>query len=207
MYYILLEDKYKGKQEDIGCIMSKFSKELYETAGLSLGIYLGPTHQEIESYVKQQNFEIVLEEILWMNMNQEEKINKFSDYLINIESEQNELIVIDSYFFPPNYNEDYLEMILKIVEKSKARIVKVITSNRRNRSLESIFIGRIRGLGMNLDIKYSEKFHDRFWITDQYKGFITGTSLNGVGRKISSINYLEREDIEALFEEIINLVQ
>ncbi|WP_025678830.1 hypothetical protein [Paenibacillus massiliensis] len=207
MYYILLKDKYKGKEEDIECIMSKFSKELYETSGLSLGLYLGPTHQEIDSYFKHQNLEIALEEILWINMNQEEKINKFSDYLMNIESEQNELIVIDPYFFPSNYNEGYLEMIIKIIEKSKARTVKVITSNRRNRSLESTFIRSIRSLGMNLDIKYSEKFHDRFWITDQYKGFITGTSLNGVGRKISSINYLEREDIETLFEEIRNLVQ
>lgn len=42
----------------------------------------------------------------------------------------------------------------------------------------------------------TEEFHDRFWIDpDAHKGFVMGTSLNGVTKKIALIDHLRREDV------------
>ena len=42
----------------------------------------------------------------------------------------------------------------------------------------------------------TEEFHDRFWIDpDAHKGFVMGTSLNGVTKKIALIDHLGREDV------------
>ena len=38
-------------------------------------------------------------------------------------------------------------------------------------------------------------FHDRFWIANECCGFIAGTSLNGIGKKYSSINIMDKDDV------------
>ena len=54
-----------------------------------------------------------------------------------------------------------------------------------------------------IKIKYSYDFHDRFWIADRKKGFYTGTSINGIGKRISLINLLSEEDVEIIIDELI----
>ena len=43
--------------------------------------------------------------------------------------------------------------------------------------------------------KYTDDFHDRFWIIDDKKGLFIGTSLNGIGKRYSLIDYLQDSDV------------
>ncbi|MBZ5763059.1 hypothetical protein LAV84_26320 [Rhizobium sp. VS19-DR104.2] len=41
----------------------------------------------------------------------------------------------------------------------------------------------------------SDEFHDRYWLDiDSAKGIVVGTSLNGIGKKISMIDYATSAD-------------
>lgn len=54
-----------------------------------------------------------------------------------------------------------------------------------------------------IEVEYSDAFHDRFWIANGNKGFISGTSLNGVGKRYSLIEILSEEDVTSIMD-IVN---
>ncbi|OOE39103.1 hypothetical protein BZG06_15875, partial [Salinivibrio kushneri] len=46
-------------------------------------------------------------------------------------------------------------------------------------------------------------FHDRFWINPvNQKGLIVGTSINGIGKKISLVDKLQDQDVEVILNEL-----
>jgi hypothetical protein len=101
LLYIPIEEGYKGKKEDIGDIMTAFNNILVEKTGLLLGIYMGPTSDEITSFFSTEGMEVLNEDVLWVNMTDEEKAQKFSEYLLHIDSKDGELLIIDPYIFSP----------------------------------------------------------------------------------------------------------
>lgn len=57
-------------------------------------------------------------------------------------------------------------------------------------------------MNTTVTIKYNNDFHDRFWISDRKKGFYTGTSFNGVGKRIALINLLSPDDVTEIITEL-----
>lgn len=57
-------------------------------------------------------------------------------------------------------------------------------------------------IGISLTSTYSKDCRGRFWILN-CKNFFAGTSLNGIGKKISLINLLPDSDVE----EIVRLLR
>lgn len=55
----------------------------------------------------------------------------------------------------------------------------------------------------DVEVLFTSEFHDRFWISNRKKGFYTGTSLNGVGKRISLINTISEEDVRQIVEELV----
>lgn len=55
-----------------------------------------------------------------------------------------------------------------------------------------------------IEVRYTDDFHDRFWISNRKKGFYTGTSFNGIGKRISLINLLSEDDVTEIIEELHN---
>lgn len=100
MYFILNENDYRGERSAIGDIMQKVSNDLYKKTGLSLGLYLGPSKEELEAYCCANNFEPVLEEVLWKNMTPDEQVNKFVEFISEIGGVSGELLIVDPYLFP-----------------------------------------------------------------------------------------------------------
>ena len=48
---------------------------------------------------------------------------------------------------------------------------------------------------LSVKLKTSDAFHDRFWIDPlAAKGFITGTSLNGLGKRYALVDHLQQTD-------------
>ena len=143
---------------------------------------------------------IITEEIVWKNMTNNQKIEKFCKNLEEIQVEGKELIIIDPYIFADD-NKDYCDMLASIVNKSKAKKVIFITNQKHSEKSCCDMISK--NITCEISKQYSEKFHDRFWISDRKKGFCTGTSLNGLGKKISLIMELSDDDVQ----EIIKLLR
>lgn len=200
LYFKLKTDKYKNEKSKIGNIMINFGEKLYGQTGLELCLCNSPIDEALKQYYYDNNLAPVNEEILCKNMNDDEKCTKIMEYLNKILVNGDELLVIDPYIFS-NSDESYENMLINIFNKSNYRNITVIT-NFYNTDKE--FLKYIQENVPRLkQIKYTKDFHDRFWIADNKKGFVLGTSLNGVGKKYYYIDYLDNDDVS----EIVSIVK
>ena len=200
MYFRLDTTKYQGDPSKIHNIMCEFCKDLFEKTGLSLGLYMGPAHEELEAYCKNNGLEVATEEILWKNMTVSERIDKFVEYIEKIDGIGGELLIIDPYIFPRKFDNTYPGMLAQILNKADCKRVTVVTDKK---NLNGHLLEKVRlSTKSKIDLVYSSDFHDRFWIANKEKGFVCGTSLNGVGRRISSILYLDEDDVKYIVEEL-----
>lgn len=196
LYFILNTDDYKGEQKQIGDIMQVFTNALYKSTGLSLGTYVGPTSEELSNFFTTQNMEYVTEEVLWKNLTDEEKIDKMLEYIERVsETDKGELIIIDPYLFrtPKENEETILESIL--LRCNYEKIIAVVENANTNKSFVQHISNKLNG---KLEVKYSDEFHDRFWICNRTRGFLTGTSLNGLGKKYCSIQEIDNDDVDEI---------
>lgn len=154
---------------------------------------------KFQKYMQENNLEYITEEVLWKNMTNDEKTKKFSKYLLEIGSEGNELIIVDPYLF---YSEqdDYCDMLASILDLSKSKTIIVVTDKHNcNQASVNKVSNKINKV---INIKHSNCFHDRFWIANRKEGFYTGTSFNGIGKRISLINRLPKDDIKEIIDEL-----
>ena len=84
---------------------------------------------KIERYMKENNSRYLNEDILWKNMNDKEKIYKFLDKLIKIESKNNELIIVDPFIFSDD-DDGYCNMLNCILNESKAKNIIIVTKEK-----------------------------------------------------------------------------
>lgn len=154
---------------------------------------------KLQKYLQKDNLEYITEEVFWKNMTDDEKAKKFSQYLLEIDSEGNELIIVDPYFFSSEEN-DYCDLLASILNQSKARKIIVVTDKHNCKQVSNNKISN--KMNKVLEVKYSNCFHDRFWIANRKKGFYTGTSFNGIGKKISLINMLPQDDVKDIIDEL-----
>lgn len=195
-YYILVEDEYEGEKSQIGDIMQQVNNALYGATKLKLGIYMGPTSEETSQYFAHQGMEPVFEEIIWKNMTNEEKTQKFSQYVEQIGGVNGDILIIDPYIFCKKPKDEYKTMLQAILTNSQYRSLRVVTDSAHYD--EAFFEETKKALGKDIQIVFTEEFHDRFWIANECNGFTPGTSLNGVGNKYSSINVMEKDDVKEI---------
>lgn len=156
-------------------------------------------NSRISGYLQENNLEYVQEEILWKNMTTKEKTNVFSSKLLEIGTASNELIIVDPYLFSTK-NSEYCDLLAGIIAESRAKVVLVIT-DKKNYKQES-FDCVNNAVGITIKVKYSTEFHDRFWISNRKKAFYTGTSFNGIGKKLSLINLIDDLDVSTIVESL-----
>ena len=48
----------------------------------------------------------------------------------------------------------------------------------------------------------STRYHDRFWIVDEERGLFVGTSLNGIGKRYSLVDYLDTTDVAEIVADL-----
>uniref|UniRef100_UPI003AB6FA09 hypothetical protein n=1 Tax=Enterocloster clostridioformis TaxID=1531 RepID=UPI003AB6FA09 len=153
----------------------------------------------ISDYMQQNGFDYVYEEVLWKNMTDKEKIEKFSTNFSKVEAEGKELIIVDPYLFNDS-TDDYCDMLASIINHSDAQSVVVITDNSHYKKISYDKVAN--KVNRPISNKFSGDFHDRFWIAGRKKGFCTGTSLNGIGKRISIINLLSEDDVSEIIKEL-----
>ncbi len=116
-----------------------------------------------------------------------------------------DLLIIDPYFFAPTKDQDYPEFFVGILDAvlSKLETLHVVTlpGGKVDQQLVHAIEGKLRGVNPNVQLihRTSDRFHDRFWINrTETKGFITGTSLNGLGKRYALVDHLQRKDVESV---------
>lgn len=205
LQYILIEDDFKGNREEIGDIMMHVSSQLYNATGLKLCNYIEVTSNgfDLQKQNDHGNLEILNEEVLWKNLSNDEKVQKFSEYLNKIGAISGNLIIIDPYIFPKKYDNSYKDLITRILNIANFKSLKIITNqyNYNNTLYNEVKKSLV---GNSIEVIFNNDFHDRFWIANRNKAFLVGSSLNGIGKKISSINYIDDDDIQELLKVLDN---
>lgn len=123
-----------------------------------------------------------------------------------------DLIIIDPYLFPSSprqgeeaYSDFLINLILPIV-RDGARIRCVGNKSSNPRILELVREGLAERLpGSSFIYCKSENFHDRFWVADESRGVVVGTSLNGLGSKLFFFDSLRESDVRIVLEEFSKL--
>ncbi|MDI4649582.1 hypothetical protein [Cohnella hashimotonis] len=185
--------------------MGQLGNNLYKSTGLWLGNVAYTHEQAIEAMLKSGMIigEPLLEEVLWKFMTEDEKKHKILEYVSRIDAVGNTLFIIDVYFFPKEgrYDRQYFELINYVLSNSNAKTVKTVTYSSYNEALYSELKSNLTSLGIALSVATTDDFHDRFWISSEAKkGFILGTSLNGLGKKICLIDFLKEDDVIELLD-------
>ena len=107
------------------------------------------------------------------------------------ESASNELIIIDNYA-----DRKVLDMISKLNTK-----VYIVTKAKS--LLTTLDINNYMKQYSNLEVRYSNSYHDRFFIVDRKIVYHCGASINHAGAKVFAINNIEEI---SLIKTIINNV-
>jgi hypothetical protein len=128
-------------------------------------------------------------------------------YMLTLMNPEQELLIIDPYLFPaPNPHHpdpNYVAYLESIIGETLTKIdrLRIVTKANRHAATEAAFNGMALGkkAALNIASKYTTAFHDRFWIADGIRGLFVGTSLNGIGRRYSLIDYLRDEDAADIY--------
>ena len=86
-------------------------------------------NSKIKTFMQKNNLEYATEEVLWKNMTTNQRADKFSQYLAEIGSNGNELIIVDPYIFSSK-EDNYCELLASILELSAAKTIIVITDKK-----------------------------------------------------------------------------
>lgn len=122
----------------------------------------------------------------------------------------NELIIVDPYFYAYTADLDYPQFVANILRPFHGTLstIKIITlPNKVNATIKTTVENEIYTLNSAIDIQHttSELYHDRFWITaKRAKGIITGTSLNGLGRRYAIIDKLHEDDVKDIVNSLMS---
>jgi hypothetical protein len=124
-----------------------------------------------------------------------------------------ELVVVDPYFFSTKASRDpaYPQLVESVLSPLLGTLSKlVIVTNPRdlNAGLQSTIQSRLTTANPRLavTVNHSDDFHDRFYLDpNARRGFMTGTSLNGLGGRYALVDHLQANDAHQLVDELRTL--
>ena len=113
-----------------------------------------------------------------------------------LKSASKEVIIIDGYAD---------KIILDIISKIKVKVILIV---KVKTLLTTLDIKKYQAQYNNLEIKYSDDFHDRYFIIDKVNIYHCGSSINHAGSKTFSINLLEDKVVKNnLLEYILRILK
>ena len=152
------------------------------------------------------NFSITMDDITSQTMSIDEIDLVFHRFVMTLKPIE-QLIIIDPYFYPNNSNIDniskkFIGLISPIINDLKKIL---IVSNGTNKSSIAKYTKKLHEVNGSLlvDNIFSKKCHDRFWINRVgNKGIVVGTSVSGIGKKISLVDKISALDVEQILKEL-----
>jgi len=140
-------------------------------------------------------FNTVMEDITSpsMSINEIEKV--VAAFVAKLQGAR-KLIIIDPYFFSKSSKTDVAQLFSRLLSQASSNLEEIcfITNGRKNEAKTDIL--SVIGQAITVHHVTTDEFHDRYWIDpDANKGIIMGTSLNGLGNKISLIDHIRADDV------------
>ncbi len=135
-------------------------------------------------------------------------IQQFIDKILKGKS----LVIIDPYIFPKKCDDDYVSFLITVLSAylKKLSSITFVTSPKFNITVQEKIFNELRAQNSDLTVtlKTTDEFHDRFWISPRNrKGIFMGTSLNGLGKKYTLIDYVNDEDIRIILSELKKILK
>lgn len=147
------------------------------------------------------NYSISMEDVTSPSMSVNDIEEVFMKYVTKL-APSKRLLIIDPYFYAGNSNSNTHELFVRLISPIIDDLEEIyIVSNNSNGQMKSLMHTQISNQNPTVSIfdTQTNAFHDRFWINiDDKKGLIVGTSLNGIGNKISIVDSINGIDVEEL---------
>lgn len=146
-------------------------------------------------------YHITCDSILHPGINVDEVETVILGFIRTLKGVKN-LMIIDAFLYS---NEEkvlhlFKKMILELSDSLQS--IMFFTSATKKRSPDAMH-NILKSINPNtriIDI-ITDEIHDRFWLdTDNKKGIVMGTSLNGVTKKLTLIDYLQPSDARAVID-------
>lgn len=136
----------------------------------------------------------LLESVQLKKVSDSDVYSDFEEQFRRIDCDSKTLIITDPYLFKVDGATQ--NMLINILNKSKAsNIIFYYVAEGNRIDIEST----LKANGINVTSIKTSDFHDRLWLCKETnKGFISGTSFNGIGNKISVIVPLPYNDVTTL---------
>lgn len=156
------------------------------------------------------NSEPILEHLVATGTTQNNIVRVLQKFLDKVGIDD-ELIIIDPYFFAATTDTAYPALIDLILDRYIAVVdtLHIITHQNKVDSVLKTNIEttlRTKKPSLNIIHKTSKAFHDRFWISNnREKGILTGTSLNGYGKSYSLLDRLNTSDVRDIVSSLQTL--
>lgn len=158
-------------------------------------------HVSTHGFESLFNYSISMEDITSPSMTLNE-VEKIVDKFVMKLDDPERLLIIDPYFYASSNITDTVAMFSRLLSSISSNLKEVtfLTNGRKVDTKEEIHAA-IKSIQPNITINdfSTDEFHDRFWLDpDRSIGIVMGTSLNGLGKKISLIDKLTDEDVKEI---------
>ena len=122
----------------------------------------------------------------------------------------NELIIVDPYFYAPRpKNPNYITVLTDVLRTFLPTLNDLIVISLPNTATRTLIDTRIKtdietslkslNPTINITSLTSDSYHDRFWISNnREKGILVGSSLNSLGNKYALIDRLNISDVREI---------
>jgi hypothetical protein len=146
-------------------------------------------------------YHITCDSILHPGINVDEVETVILGFIRTLKGVKN-LMIIDAFLYS---NEEkvlhlFKKMILELSDSLQS--IMFFTSATKKRSPDAMH-NTLKSINPNIRIIdiITDEIHDRFWLdADNKKGIVMGTSLNGVTKKVTLIDYLQPSDAKAVLD-------
>lgn len=122
----------------------------------------------------------------------------------------NELIIVDPYFYAPRpKNPNYISVLTDVLRGFLPTLTELIVISLPNTAKRTLIDATIKtnietslktiNPSLNISSLTSDNYHDRFWISNnREKGILVGSSLNSLGNKYALIDRLNITDVREI---------
>lgn len=170
---------------------------------------------EIVKYLTEHGFtsliesELLLEHVVTKGTPDNKIIPIIQKYLDKVIID-NELIIVDPFFFAKPKNPNYINVFEQIIDKYIPIIdtILIVTNTFAiDNTIKNGIIATLQAKKTTINIihKQHNDYHDRYWVSGaREKGVVMGTSLNSLGNKLALLDRLNTTDVRSIITELTN---
>jgi len=156
------------------------------------------------------NFTVTMDAITTPSMHIDDIERVFHKFVAHLKP-INHLLITDPYFYPKLIDVDTIATkFIQLIDPIINEIDKItVVSNGKNKSSINRYIKNLKKANPKIQLEnyITQDFHDRFWLNPTVKkGIVVGTSINGIGKKISLVDTLNAVDTSQVIEEVFKII-